>query len=116
MSLSISLFEQYAKLRLSWNLPTNNSSPLFISPKNKPIRYDSWCARFKEIIIQSKLSTNLFKPHSLRKTGATILYLIGLKPEQIKSLGRWKSIAWMTYVQPNPLDSAIEATHLLSTI
>jgi len=57
--------------------------------------------------------TDRITPHSYRKTGATLFYLSGLTAEEIKTLGRWTSIAWLTYVKPTTTLAAFNVTNLL---
>ena len=88
----------------------------FVGPNGTPYKYPDWCSRFKDIITVCKVKSEEKKhvPHSLRKTGATLYYLCGLKEQQIKILGRWKSIAWLTYVKPDPLSAALSSSVLLN--
>lgn len=98
-----------------WNVFQNPFTPLFIGPKHKPITYSYWSTVFKRIIYNCNIPPEGHTLHALRKTGATLYYLIGVSVEEIKSLGRWESLAWMLYVIPDQTLSAKSIPKKLSS-
>ena len=97
-----------------WKIPSNPYDPFMVGPRGDPFDYTSWLPRLKDIITWSGLTPNKQATHALRRTGATLMYQAGVKPIDIKVLGRWDSIAWLVYVKPDPKDSAATIPSLLA--
>ena len=76
---------------------------LFIT-KNKKFRttslnYAHWCNLFTQFANSLNISTNTFKPHSMRISGTTYLYKIGIEESVIRTAGRWSSDCWRRYLR-----------------
>jgi len=61
--------------------------------------YDQYNRAFKVTAIHMDLPPERFSTHSARIGGASALAAAGLPDWQIKKLGRWKSLAFLEYIQ-----------------
>ena len=61
--------------------------------------YDQYNRAFKVTAIHMNLPPGRFSTHSARIGGASALAAAGLPDWQIKKLGRWKSLAFLEYIQ-----------------
>lgn len=78
--------------------PTGDDA--FLSYRNSwGLGYDHYNAAFKLTAIRMDLPPLRFSTHSARIGGASALAAAGLPDWQIKKLGRWKSIAFLEYIQ-----------------
>ncbi|XP_061196930.1 uncharacterized protein LOC133205188 isoform X2 [Saccostrea echinata] len=66
-----------------------------------PMTYYQFNQVLKKVLSFLKLDTSTFKSHSFRIGAATSLYMQGTPEQEIKTMGRWKSNAFKSYVRPN---------------
>lgn len=78
----------------------NKSSPPFIY-KSKPLTTTVALKTIRLLLQHRGLNGCAVSLHSFRSGGATTAALVGCPPGIIKSLGSWKSNAFLCYVRPN---------------
>ena len=61
-------------------------------------------AALHRLVKASGLDPSSYNTHSLRRSGATHLFTLGIPVETIKILGDWKSDCVFTYLKPKPHD------------
>ncbi|XP_062616410.1 uncharacterized protein LOC134278099 [Saccostrea cucullata] len=66
-----------------------------------PLTYYQFNQILKKALSFLKLDISTFKSHSFRIGAATSLYMQGTPEQEIKTMGRWKSNAFKSYVRPN---------------
>jgi len=72
----------------------------FLSYRNTwGLGYDQYNAAFKLTAVRMDFPPDRFSTHSARIGGASALAAAGLPEWQIKKIGRWKSIAFLEYIQ-----------------
>lgn len=72
----------------------------FLSYRNEwGLGYDQYNAAFKLTALRMDLPPERYSTHSARIGGASALASAGLPDWQIKKLGRWKSLAFLEYIQ-----------------
>jgi hypothetical protein len=72
----------------------------FLSYKNKEILdYEYYTKQIKATATSMGLSASRYSSHSLRIAGASTLAAAGFPDHIIKKMGRWKSLAFLMYIQ-----------------
>ena len=67
----------------------------------RPLRYDTFLAKFKSLIRALGLDPDAYAGHSFRRGGATFARDAGLGDELIMAMGDWygrRSDAWLAYI------------------
>ena len=67
---------------------------------------DYVCRRLFTLMKQIALPAEQYGTHSLRRGGATWMFLAGIPIEVIKQIGDWKSDCIYKYIKPNIKDTA----------
>ena len=78
----------------------NEQGYLFSHPNNIPFSRDFILKNLNQDLEEIGLNSSLFNTHSFRKGRATSMATQGYSTEQIKLIGRWKTDAYSTYIQP----------------
>ena len=86
---------------LSVRSRTSSSSPLFILPNGLPLYQRAFTTHLNTLIKKCGLPPDRYSSHSLRIGAATTAAQKGIPPLMLKSMGRWSSSAFSTYVRPN---------------
>ena len=73
--------------------------PLFHLPSHLPVSRHYFCSHLSRALRLAGLNPALYKSHSFRLGMATHCASLGLPPEHIKQLGRWRSDAWRRYIR-----------------
>lgn len=93
-------------LRAAWDNAKREypSSALFQDGNGQPLDYATLLKSIKTAIgkLRPKLSLRHYGCHSLRAGGATTLALMGYPDSLIKTLGRWRSLAYQRYIKLDP--------------
>ena len=80
----------------------------------RALLYGTFLERFKSLLGQAGFDPSTFAAHSFRRGGASWGFAQGLPGEMIKSLGDWKSPAYLGYIEI-PLDYKYQAIHQFSS-
>ena len=64
-----------------------------------PVTVYQFNSVLKKVLELSGIQNKRYKSHSFRIGGASLLFLEGKSEEEIKSLGRWKSNAYKSYIR-----------------
>ena len=73
--------------------------PFFSYREESTLSYDVLSAAIKKVASCMGLDPTKFRPHSLRIGGASMLAAAGLPDYVIQKQGRWKSLAFLTYIR-----------------
>ena len=65
------------------------------------LSYSTLQKAIKRVAVFLGLDPNLYSTHSLRIGGATVMAAAGLPDYIIQLIGRWKSLAFLTYIRSN---------------
>jgi len=91
----IKAFQQYAAM-----IPLHRQAgPLFSAGKFKPLSRPQLSRALRTLLQQAGYCPKLYCTHSFRIGAATTSAAAGLPPWLIKTLGRWNSDAYLTYVR-----------------
>ena len=74
------------------------SGPLFCHANGFPLTRYQFGAVLSKSLSNLGLPLSCYKSHSFRIGHATTLAMAGIPTEQIKSMGRWKSNIYTTYI------------------
>ena len=89
------LFDWAVEARLSAKDP-------FLSYRQQwVLSYSTFQKAIKEVAVHLGLDPTLYSTHSLRIGGATVMAAAGLPDYVIQLIGRWKSLAFLTYIRYN---------------
>lgn len=77
------------------------SGPLFCHFSGAPLTRYQFSAMLNKTLDYAGIDSKHFKCHSFRIGGATALSMAGRSIEEIKSMGRWKSSAYKSYIRAN---------------
>jgi hypothetical protein len=77
----------------------NPDAPVFQRANGRPITYNILQSFIKKLCAKAGLNSSRYSTHSLRIGGATTLMALGFSADTVKELGRWKSIAYQTYIR-----------------
>jgi hypothetical protein len=77
-------------------------APMFQNAQGKPITYTMLNGMIKWLAAKCGLDPDDFAGHSLRIGGATTLALLGFPAHEIRTLGRWASLSYQTYIRLGP--------------
>ena len=97
---------QFLKLRLSLNM--SKDSPLFIKADGKPLTRVEFVDFVRSILESMGPNSSSYAGHSFRIGGATAAAAAHIPDHLIKSMGRWSSDCYQTYIR-TPLSLIREA-------
>ena len=80
----------------------NRTSPLFSGGRFSPLSRVDVTATLRQLLRNTNIMPSSYASHSFRIGAATTAVAAGLPPTLIKTLGRWWSNAYKTYVQYPP--------------
>ncbi len=89
--------------------------PLFLLQSGIPLSRDALVASLCVALSSAGLDVSRFNGHSFRIGAATTAAHVGLPDSTIRAMGRWKSSAFMRYIQPPVQDIASVSTTLLAS-
>ena len=81
-------------------LKNKNLGPLFIHPDGCPIAKAQFVQILNQSLSAAGLPSTFYKSHSFRIGAASYAMETGKSDTQIRSLGRWKSNAFLKYLRP----------------
>lgn len=94
--------QKYLRMRNRAMGPLNPHQYLFCFSNGLQVLYKDICSVIKTLAKINKLPQNVYYGHSLRKGGVMSLIAVNTPDKMIMRLGRWKSAAYLRYVdQPN---------------
>lgn len=98
------------------NLRTDKttSSPLFLLPDGAPMHRQWFCSQLSAVLRRCNLPPARYTAHSFRIGAATTAAQRGLSTSTIKTMGRWSSEAYASYIRPSRLQ-VLEAQRALSS-
>jgi hypothetical protein len=75
--------------------------PFLSYRKQWTLSYSTFQKAIKVVAVHLGLDPNRYSTHSLRIGGATVMAAAGLPDYVIQLIGRWKSLAFLTYIRSN---------------
>ena len=91
---------QYLAIRPS------GEGPLFVMEDSKVITKSLFITKIRQVLAKAGMDASTYKGHSFRIGAATTAAACGLNEGLIKTLGRWSSNAYQTYIKIPPQDMA----------
>ena len=88
--------------------------PLFIRQDTSPLRRKWFVARVQQALAAAGVPGSLFNGHSFRIGAATTASAADIPETTIKTLGRWRSMAYQRYIRPSAEVLAQTAPQLAS--
>ena len=82
--------------------------PLFCWPDGTPIRRTFFVERLNAALKFCNLDTSLYKAHSFRIGAASWASAKGFSDSQIRTLGRWKSNAFLRYIRTPSIKTRLD--------
>ena len=82
------------------------SSPLFLFRNGAPLTRSKFLHTLRSLLAAAGYTATKYNTHSFRIGAATAAALAGCTDSQIRTLGRWRSSAFLTYIRrqyPHPL-------------
>ena len=73
--------------------------PLFLTKEGRPLSRQFFVSRIQSSLVRAGIDPSSYKSHSFRIGAATTAAALGLSDSLIKSLGRWSSEAFQTYLK-----------------
>lgn len=89
----VALLSQYVEIR------PPVSGPLFVHFSGAHLTRYQFSALLKKVVQNCGLDPSMYTSHSFRIGAATLAFTQGFKEEEIKSMGRWKSSAYKSYIR-----------------
>ena len=89
--------------------------PLFTYQDGRPLSRADLVAAVRQALAAEGFDVSRFNGHSFRIGAATTAAQVGVPDSVIQTLGRWKSSAFMTYVQTSPQQLTAISRHLVSS-
>ena len=89
--------------------------PLFIYQDGRPLSQADLVAAVRQALAAEGFDMSRFNGHSFRIGAATTAAQVGIPDSVIQTLGRWKSSAFMTYVQTLPQQLTAISRRLVSS-
>ena len=77
----------------------NRPGPLFVTSSNQTVTRAQFCTCLRDALRACGLDPSRYKGHSFRIGAASHAALIGLSDAQIRTVGRWKSNAFLKYIR-----------------
>ena len=101
---------------LEMSSDADQAGPMFVykDKRNKwrPYLYNHFLCKLKKMLSAIGLDSKLYAGHSLRRGGATWALKCGVPGEIIKSIGDWRSMAYLQYLDVNCHLKLQYATHM----
>ena len=89
----------YRKLLNPNNSRIKPAAQAFMVAETRVLSYGFLNISFKSLVEKVlHLNPKCYSIHSLRRSGATALHSVGIPDSVIKSMGRWKSLAFLKYL------------------
>lgn len=105
---------------IRWVHPTltnTRAAPLFLKhptdPSATPVSADAFTQRIHDFALFLRLDPSRFAGHSLRRGGATALYIAGVPEAIIQQHGRWRSLVVRRYMESSSYYQLIPTILLL---
>ena len=89
--------------------------PLFLLDNNQSLTRASFSSALKKAFQELHMDHQQFNTHSFRIGAATSAKRAGVSDSHLKAMGRWKSDAYLKYVQLSPKDLAMLSNSLASS-
>jgi hypothetical protein len=91
----------------------SSESPLFVVA-GKPLDVTTLIQRTQSMLQLARIANaDKYTGHSFRRGGATSLHVAGVSDSLIKVMGRWKSFAFVRYID-TPIDLIMQASKAMS--
>lgn len=90
----------------------NRPGPLFMHANGKPLTKAQFVAGVRSALTEAKLPATSYAGHSFRIGAATTAAAAGVEDSVIKTLGRWKSSAYLLYIRMDPRQLAAVSSSL----
>ena len=91
----------------------SNPGPLFVFYDGTPLSRARLVTELREVLSQIGLEVANYSGHSFRIGAATTAARAGLSDSFIQALGRWKSLAFTTYIR-TPVEDLVAASAVLA--
>ena len=82
------------------NTSRKRGRPLFRFHSSNPLTRPKFVEELQRALAAVGGDSDRYSGHSFRSRAATLAAVRGIEDSQIKLLGRWKSVAYQRYIQP----------------
>ena len=82
--------------------PSHRLGPLFNGGRFSPLKHQQLTSALRHLLQNTEYNQQQYASHSFRIGAATTAAAAGLPAWLIKTLGRWKSDAFQSYIHPSP--------------
>lgn len=112
------VFDVVTQLKVLFRLiPAEPSHPIFLIPAKagpKYLTYSMLLSFLKRCVSLINLSPEDVGLHSLRRSGVTYMYSLGIPIEDIRKMGDWRSLAVLLYIA-SPLERKLAVEQVVSS-
>ena len=105
-----------AYLKMRQVIKADTTDPLFTLSNRKPVFYEQYQLKLKELIDKIGLDSNLYSTHSFRRGGCTFAFKSKVPIDLIKSHGDWRSDCYQKYLSFSLEDKLIVADKMKDNI
>ena len=105
-----------AYLKMCHAIKADPTDPLFTLSNGKPIFYEQYQLRLRQLISKIGLDSNLYSTHSFRRGGCTFAFQSKVPVDLIKAHGDWKSDCYQQYISFSLEDKLLVAGKMRENI
>jgi hypothetical protein len=93
--------QKYIASRIERRIYSSSCDPLFITEFGQPLNRNYFIGKLKHVLQLIGYDSSLYNGHSFRSGGATSAGQALIEDNMIKTLGRWSSQSYCTYIKPS---------------
>ena len=94
-------------------IPAGPGSPLFVLKSGKPVTYNIYLKKLREILSKCEVDPNSYSTHSFRRGMASFAFRLNVSADKIQLLGDWSSDAYKKYLHMS-LEDKVEIAEFIS--
>ena len=93
------ILQKYIASRIERRIYSSSCDPLFITEFGQPLDRNYFIGKLKHVLQLVGYDSSLYNGHSFRSGGATSAGQALIQDNMIKTLGRWSSQSYCTYIK-----------------
>ena len=93
------ILQKYIASRIERRIYSSSCDPLFITEFGQPLDRNYFIGKLKHVLQLVGYDSSLYNGHSFRSGGATSAGQALIEDNMIKTLGRWSSQSYCTYIK-----------------
>ncbi len=94
-------------------IPAGPGSPLFVLKSGKPVTYNMYLKKLREILSKCDVDPNSYSTHSFRRGFASFAFRLNVSADKIQLLGDWSSDAYKKYLHMS-LEDKVDIAKFIS--